>query len=176
MSHSRQRRCLPMTSITRVLRGPCASDVSLAHGRGPDAQGDRGALRRQPKPSTPDNQRLCPRDDRPADPVQLSRRQPRSDAEAAPDPDRAPRPLKGAGALRCRTSPRTACGTYISITLLANNFDVTWVMSQVGHADSHMTLDVYAQLEQRIQRDHGPRFDRLIATAETSSAREASLA
>ncbi len=28
-------------------------------------------------------------------------------------------------------------------------------MSQVGHADSKMTLDVYAQLEQRIQRDHG---------------------
>jgi hypothetical protein len=32
-------------------------------------------------------------------------------------------------------------------------------MSQVGHADSKMTLDVYAQLEQRIKRDHGRRFD-----------------
>jgi hypothetical protein len=26
------------------------------------------------------------------------------------------------------------------------NFDVKWVASQVGHADSKMTLDVYAQL------------------------------
>ena len=40
---------------------------------------------------------------------------------------------------------RTVCGgTYISIALLANRFDVKWVMSQVGHADSKMTLDVYA--------------------------------
>jgi integrase len=31
---------------------------------------------------------------------------------------------------------------------VANNFDVKWVMSQVGHADARMTMDVYAQLEQ----------------------------
>jgi hypothetical protein len=47
----------------------------------------------------------------------------------------------------------------------ANNFDVKWVMSQVGHADSKMTLDVYAQLEQRVKRDHGASFDRLIRHA-----------
>lgn len=35
-------------------------------------------------------------------------------------------------------------------------------MSQVGHADSNMTLDVYAQLEQRIPRDHGENLDRLL--------------
>jgi hypothetical protein len=38
-------------------------------------------------------------------------------------------------------------------------------MSQVGHADSKMTLDVYAQLEQRAKRDHGASFDRLIRRA-----------
>ena len=38
-------------------------------------------------------------------------------------------------------------------------------MSQVGHADSKMTLDVYAQLEQRAKRDHGTSFDRLIRQA-----------
>jgi hypothetical protein len=38
-------------------------------------------------------------------------------------------------------------------------------MSQVGHADSKMTLDVYAQLEQRVQRDHGAGFDRLVRQA-----------
>jgi len=38
-------------------------------------------------------------------------------------------------------------------------------MSQVGHADSKMTLDVYAQLEQRVDRSHGTSFDELIRTA-----------
>jgi integrase len=63
------------------------------------------------------------------------------------------------------TTPHTLRRTYISIALLANNFDVKWVMSQVGHADSKMTLDVYAQLEQRAKRNHGTRFDRLIRQA-----------
>lgn len=66
-----------------------------------------------------------------------------------------------------RTTPHSLRRTYISIALLANNFDVKWVMSQVGHADSKMTLDVYAQLEQRIQRDHGAGFDRLVREART---------
>ena len=39
-------------------------------------------------------------------------------------------------------------------------------MSQVGHADSKMTLDVYAQLEQRVKREHGERFDALVRSAE----------
>jgi hypothetical protein len=42
---------------------------------------------------------------------------------------------------------------------------VKWVMSQVGHADSKMTLDVYAQLEQRAKREHGVRFDTLVRDA-----------
>jgi integrase len=61
-----------------------------------------------------------------------------------------------------RTTPHALRRTYISIALVANNFDVKWVMSQVGHADSKMTLDVYAQLEQRIARNHGIDFDRLV--------------
>lgn len=64
-----------------------------------------------------------------------------------------------------RTTPHSLRRTYISIALLANRFDVKWVMSQVGHADSKMTLDVYAQLEQRIKREHGVRFDALIRAA-----------
>jgi integrase len=62
-------------------------------------------------------------------------------------------------------TPHTMRRTYISIALLANNFDVKWVMSQVGHADSKMTMDVYAQLEQRAKRDHGAKFDTLIRQA-----------
>ena len=64
-----------------------------------------------------------------------------------------------------RTSPHTLRRTYISIALLANGFDVKWVMAQVGHADSRMTMDVYAQLEQRAKRDHGESFDRLVRQA-----------
>ena len=63
------------------------------------------------------------------------------------------------------TTPHTLRRTYISIALLANNFDVKWVMSQVGHADSKMTMDVYAQLEQRAKRDHGANFDELVRDA-----------
>jgi DNA-binding transcriptional ArsR family regulator len=61
--------------------------------------------------------------------------------------------------------PHTLRRTYISIALIANNFDVKWVMNQVGHADSKMTLDVYAQLEQRVDRSHGTSFDALIRGA-----------
>jgi integrase len=60
------------------------------------------------------------------------------------------------------TTPHTLRRTYISIALLANSFDVLWVMHQVGHADSKMTLDVYAQLQQRAKRDHGTAFDQLV--------------
>lgn len=62
-------------------------------------------------------------------------------------------------------TPHTLRRTYISIALLANNFDVLWVMGQVGHADSKMTLDVYAQLEQRVKRFHGTAFDGLVRQA-----------
>jgi integrase len=64
-----------------------------------------------------------------------------------------------------RTTPHTLRRTYISIALLANNFDVKWVMDQVGHADSKMTMDVYAQLQQRAKRSHGVSFDRLVRKA-----------
>jgi integrase len=73
------------------------------------------------------------------------------------------------------TTPHTLRRTYISIALLANNFDVLWVMHQVGHADSKMTLDVDAQLQQRVKRDHGHAFDHLVQQARehfTSSAVE----
>jgi hypothetical protein len=49
-------------------------------------------------------------------------------------------------------------------------WDVKWVMGQVGHADSKMTLDVYAQLEQRVDRSHGTSFDALIRTAREQTA------
>jgi integrase len=62
------------------------------------------------------------------------------------------------------TTPHTLRRTYISIALLANGFDIKWVMHQVGHADSRMTLDVYAQLEQRVNRQHGIKFDQLVPT------------
>ena len=49
--------------------------------------------------------------------------------------------------------------------------------SQVGHADSKMTLDVYAQLEQRVERSHGTAFDSLVRNARDQlRARDASAA
>ncbi len=64
-----------------------------------------------------------------------------------------------------KTTPHTLRRTYISIALLANRFDVKWVMNQVGHADSTMTMDVYAQLQKRADREHGANFDRLVRKA-----------
>ncbi|MEX2106764.1 MAG: tyrosine-type recombinase/integrase [Solirubrobacterales bacterium] len=61
------------------------------------------------------------------------------------------------------TTPHALRRTYISIALVANQFDVKFVMAQVGHANSTMTMDVYAQLEQRAKRSHGTNFDRLLA-------------
>jgi integrase len=69
------------------------------------------------------------------------------------------------------TTPHTLRRTYISIALLANNFDVMWVMKQVGHADSKMTMDVYAQSQQRVKRRHGASFDRLVRNARSQLAR-----
>ncbi|MBA3807944.1 MAG: tyrosine-type recombinase/integrase [Solirubrobacterales bacterium] len=62
-------------------------------------------------------------------------------------------------------TPHSLRRTYISISLLSNEFDVKWVMDQVGHADSKMTMDVYAQLQQRAKREHGASFDRLMRKA-----------
>lgn len=63
------------------------------------------------------------------------------------------------------TTPHTLRRTYISIALIANNFDLKYVMDQVGHADSTMTMDVYAQLQKRFKRSHGVSFDRLVREA-----------
>lgn len=63
------------------------------------------------------------------------------------------------------TTPHTLRRTYISIALLANDWDVKFVMDQVGHADSKMTMDVYAQMEKRVKRSHGRNFDRLVREA-----------
>jgi integrase len=63
------------------------------------------------------------------------------------------------------TTPHSLRRTYISVALLANHFDVMWVMSQVGHSDSKMTTDVYNQLQQRVRRDHGRAFDALVRQA-----------
>jgi integrase len=63
------------------------------------------------------------------------------------------------------TTAHTLRRTYISIALIANGWDVKFVMGQVGHADSTMTMDVYAQMEKRHKRSHGVEFDRLVSEA-----------
>ncbi len=65
-------------------------------------------------------------------------------------------------------TPHTLRRTYVSIMLLATNFDVTYVQHQVGHAESKMTLDVYSQLLDRRKRDHGVAFDALLTSARST--------
>ncbi len=69
------------------------------------------------------------------------------------------------------TTPHSMRRTYITIALLANNYDIKWVMDQVGHADSRMTLEVYAQLQQRARRENGVKFDALVRNAREQATR-----
>ena len=62
-------------------------------------------------------------------------------------------------------TPHTLRRTYVSIMLLATNFDIPFVQNQVGHSDSKMTIDVYAQLLDRSKRAHGAAFDALLSAA-----------
>jgi hypothetical protein len=48
--------------------------------------------------------------------------------------------------------------------------NVTWVISQVVHANSTMTMEVYAQLQQRVNRQHGMAFDPLLRPAKEQGA------
>jgi integrase len=70
------------------------------------------------------------------------------------------------------TTPHSLRRTYISIALLANHFDIVWVMKQVGHANSKMTLEVYAQLQQRARHENGANFDALVRNAREAIRRE----
>jgi hypothetical protein len=62
-------------------------------------------------------------------------------------------------------TPHSLRRTYVSIMLLATNFDIAYVQSQVGHAQATMTLDVYNQLLDRSKRAHGTAFDALLNDA-----------
>src|ERR1039458_3536118 len=63
-------------------------------------------------------------------------------------------------------TPHTMRRKYVSVMLLATNFDVPFVQRQVGHTDSKLTMDVYAQLLDRSKRAHGIAFDALLADAQ----------
>jgi len=69
------------------------------------------------------------------------------------------------------TTPHTLRRTYISIALVAYEWNLKYVMSQVGHADSKMTLDVYAQMQQRAKRANGANFDKLVSEARKELAK-----
>jgi integrase len=64
-----------------------------------------------------------------------------------------------------KTTPHTLRRTYVSIALRTSKYDLKWVMGQVGHADSKMTMDVYNQLQQRVKRNYGDDFDAVIREA-----------
>jgi integrase len=65
-------------------------------------------------------------------------------------------------------TPHSLRRTYVSIMLLATEFDIPFVQSQVGHAHAKMTLDVYNQLLDRSKREHGAAFDALLTGARST--------
>lgn len=71
---------------------------------------------------------------------------------------------KVGGVMPDPVTPHTLRRTFISL-LLAGGADVPFVMAQVGHKDSKVTLEIYAQVVQGRQRDHGRRVDEMIGGA-----------
>ena len=62
------------------------------------------------------------------------------------------------------STPHTLRRTYISVALLANRFDVLWVMRQVGHADSKtQARRAYRTAFRRCRRLYGPAFGEAIS-------------
>ncbi|HEX2310763.1 MAG TPA: site-specific integrase [Vicinamibacterales bacterium] len=152
--------------------------ASGAHFRIPDAKTEAGvrevqvspdlleeivahvdALRRVGPPTDPDAYLFCNRREGRLQRQKVNKivREAAAQASQAPGCAWSPRAWEHA--------PHTLRRTYISIALLANSFDVLWIMRQVGHADSKMTMDVYAQLQQRAERSHGEAFDALVRRA-----------
>ncbi|MGO9763375.1 MAG: tyrosine-type recombinase/integrase [Solirubrobacteraceae bacterium] len=64
-----------------------------------------------------------------------------------------------------KITPHSLRRTYVSIMLLATNYDIPFVQHQVGHAHAQMVLDVYNQLLDRSKREHGIAFDALLLDA-----------
>jgi hypothetical protein len=54
--------------------------------------------------------------------------------------------------LPAKVTPHTLRRTFASLALAAGR-DPRWVMSQLGHADARLTLNVYAQVMQRQRID-----------------------
>ncbi|MGH2884818.1 MAG: tyrosine-type recombinase/integrase, partial [Solirubrobacteraceae bacterium] len=62
-------------------------------------------------------------------------------------------------------TPHALRRTYISLMIEAGA-PLPYVISQVGHADSRTTLEIYAQVQKRLSRKKGHRaFDDLLASA-----------
>ena len=71
-----------------------------------------------------------------------------------------------------RVTPHALRRTYISLMIEAGA-PLPYVMSQVGHADSRTTLEIYAQVQKRLSRKQVHRaFDDLLASAGSAEAIE----
>ena len=72
-----------------------------------------------------------------------------------------------------KVTPHALRRTYISLMIEAGA-PLPYVMSQVGHADSRTTLEIYAQVQKRLSRKQVHRaFDDLLASAGSADAIEA---
>ncbi|HUA44216.1 MAG TPA: tyrosine-type recombinase/integrase, partial [Solirubrobacteraceae bacterium] len=71
-----------------------------------------------------------------------------------------------------KVTPHALRRTYISLMIEAGA-PLPYVMSQVGHADSRTTLEIYAQVQKRLSRKQVHRaFDDLLASAGSADAIE----
>jgi integrase len=140
------------TGIRHVEVTPALCDALLAH---------RADKVRAGYPTGPDDHFFCTRDGARWEAGNVRQR------IVAPAAELASRRLAESGLPPLpHITPHTLRRTYVSIMLLATNFDVPFVQRQVGHADSKLTMNVYAQLIDRSKRGHGAAFDALVTAAQ----------
>jgi integrase len=125
------------------------------------------AWRAERQPASPEDYVFATASGRPRDKENISRR------VLAPTVKRV-NELRAARALPPlpKVTPHALRRTYISLMIEAGA-PLPYVMSQVGHADSRTTLEIYAQVQKRLSRKKVHRaFDDLLASAGSAYALE----
>ena len=125
------------------------------------------AWRAERQPASPDAYVFATESGRPRDKENISRRVLGPTVKRANDL-RAERDLPPLP----KVTPHALRRTYISLMIEAGA-PLPYVMSQVGHADSRTTLEIYAQVQKRLSRKQVQRaFDDLLASAGSADAIE----
>ena len=152
---------LPRTPFDPSSAGEAQVDLSL------DVMEELMAWRAERQPASPDEYVFATTSGRPRDKENISRRVLGPAVERVNEvrAERGLPPLP-------KVTPHALRRTYISLMFEAGA-PLPYVMHQVGHADARTTLEIYAQVQQRLSRKQVHRaFDDLLASSGSTGAIE----